>query len=484
MHTLDYNNHEYIVRRRAVVFIGRQKELSLMENLSSSGRFEFLVLFGRRRVGKTRLLREFVSKRSAIFFSAEEKNDPLNLSDFSRAVQTHFDGRSYSVFSSWEDAFGYIGDHISEPLTVIIDEFPFLAAENPSVKSILQHIIDHSWRSKPIFLILCGSSVSFMEKEVMGYKSPLYGRSTSQLELLPFDYFDAASFFPNYSAIDKLLAYGILGGIPCYLQRFSDKITIEQNIASQILETGSFLKDEPQLLLRMELREPSVYNSVFEAIAGGSSKQNEISQKIHEDSSKCNKYISILRDIHLLRRITPYGEEESSRKSVYKITDNYFSFWYRYIFTNRTYYELLGSAEAAADIVGDLPDYMGAAFENICIQYLYRLARMRRLPFVPRNIGRWWGNNPILRRQDDIDILAMDNDRRPQKAIFCECKFRNELFDLDEYNRFMKKHNQLFPEPHERYCYIFTKSGFSDAVLKHAKNDSVKLLTPDDLYVL
>ena len=353
------------------MFIGRQKELSLMDTLSGSGRFEFLVMYGRRCVGKTRLLQEFVSTHKAIFFSAGEKNDPLNLADFSHTAQTYFDGRSYSVFNGWEDAFRYVGDRVSEPLTLIIDEFPFIAAENPSVKSILQHMIDHDWHNKPLFLILCGSGVSFMENEVMGYKSPLYGRSTSQMEVLPFDYYEAAAFFPNYSAIDKLLAYGILGGIPCYLQRFSDKLTIKQNIAAQILETGSFLKDEPQLHLRMELREPSVYNSVFEAIAGEAGKQNEISQKIHEDPSKCNKYISVLRAIRLLDRITPCGEEESSRKSIYRITDNYFAFWYRYIFANKTYYELLGSTDAAADIAGDLSNYMGAKFEK-CVRPIFK----------------------------------------------------------------------------------------------------------------
>lgn len=464
------------------VFIGRQKELSLMETLAASGKFEFLVLYGRRRVGKTRLLQEFISKHPGIFFSAEEKNDPLNLADFSRTVQTYFDGHAYSVFTGWEDAFRYVGDHAADPLTLIIDEFPFIASENPSVKSILQHMIDHDWCNKPVFLILCGSSISFMKNEIMGYKSPLYGRSTSQMEVLPFDYYESAAFFPNYSAIDKLLVYGILGGIPCYLQRFSDQLTIEQNIAAQILETGSFLKDEPQLLLRMELREPSVYNSVFGAIAGGSSRQNEISQKIHEDSTKCNKYISTLRAIRLLDRITPCGEDETSRKSVYKITDNYFAFWYRYIFANKTYYELLGSTDAAADIIGDLSNYMGTIFENICLQYLYRLARMHKLPFIPRYIGRWWGNNPKLHRQDDIDILALDNNHHPENVIFCECKFRNELFDMSEYNKFMEGQGQLFPEPQKRYYYIFSKSGFTNAVAAQAKKDSVTLVKPENLF--
>ena len=269
------------------MFIGRQDELKRLEELCCSDSFEFLVMYGRRRVGKTSLLREYAGTHKTIFFSAQEKNDSLNLVDFSRAVQTSLTGDDFGVFRDWEAAFQYVGDHTgSERVTLIIDEFPFIAQENPTVKSILQHIIDHQWSQKKILLILCGSSVSFMVNEVMGYKSPLYGRSTTQMEVEPFDYLDSAAFFPGYSHIDQLLAYGILGGIPCYLQRFSDKRTIAENIQQEILRTGSFLKDEPQLLLKMELREPAVYNSIFEAIAGGASRMNDIAQKIKEDSGK------------------------------------------------------------------------------------------------------------------------------------------------------------------------------------------------------
>ena len=224
------------------MFIGRHTELKRLEELYCSDGFEFLVMYGRRRVGKTSLLREYAGTHRTIFFSAQEKNDSLNLVDFSRAVQTALTGDDFGAFRDWEAAFQYVGDHSGdEKITLIIDEFPFIAQENPTVKSILQHIIDHQWSKKKIFLILCGSSVSFMVNEVMGYKSPLYGRSTTQMEVTPFDYLDSAAFYPGYSHIDQLLAYGILGGIPCYLQRFSDQRTISENIQQEILRTGSFL---------------------------------------------------------------------------------------------------------------------------------------------------------------------------------------------------------------------------------------------------
>ena len=187
----------------------------------------------------------------------------------------------------------------------MIDEFPYIANSNPSVKSIFQHVIDHEWKNKNIFLILCGSSVSFMESEVLGAKSPLYGRATAHLELKGFDYLESSLFFPRYTNTEKLMAYGILGGIPCYLQTFDPKKTIERNIAHEILRKGSFLKDEPLFLLKKELREPAVYNSILEAIASGASCLNENSTAIHENVTKCSKYLGVLQPLRLIKKSVP-----------------------------------------------------------------------------------------------------------------------------------------------------------------------------------
>ena len=462
------------------MFIGRKSELALLDEMYGRDGFQFLVMYGRRRVGKTSLLCEFAKKYKTIFFSAQEKNDVLNLEDFSKTVQKHFNENYFGTFSDWQTAFQYLGDKASEEkLVLIIDEFPFIAGENPSVKSILQHIIDHSWKEKNIFLILCGSSVSFMENEIMGYKSPLYGRSTGQLEVLPFDYYDSSLFFEKYSNVDKLLAYGILGGIPCYLNAFSDKVSIKKNIAGQIIRTGAFLKDEPQLLLKMELREPAVYNSIFEAVAGGASRLNDIALKTHEESQKCSKYLTTLRSIKLIERITPCGDSETSKKSLYKIADNYYLFWYRFIFSNISYYELLDAFEAADEIINELPGYMGGIFENICCQYMLRLAKKKRLPFVPHSIGRWWGANPKTKKQDDIDILALN--KNGDSAIFCECKFKNSAFDMKEYDDLICA-SQVFTKPEKRYYYLFSKGGYTKAVRERAVKDGTVLVSVDDLF--
>ncbi|MCR5150906.1 MAG: ATP-binding protein [Clostridiales bacterium] len=464
------------------MFIGRQQELEMLNDLYNSNRFEFLVLYGKRRVGKTTLLSEFSKDKNSVFYSAQEKNSALNIESFSKAVQVRYSSSYFGTFESWDSAFRYIGDNTGdERQVIIIDEFPFVAQDTPSIKSTLQHIIDHEWKQKKIFLILCGSSISFMENEVLGYKSPLYGRATATYELLPFDYYDSASFFPNYSINDKLIAYGILGGIPCYLENFSDKLTIAENLEKKVLKTGAFLKEEPQVLLRMELREPAVYNSIFEAISNGASRMNEIAGKIHEDSSKCSKYLDTLRTIKLIEKKYPAGEKETSRKTIYSIADPFFLFWFYFIFSNRSYYEIIGPQKAAKDIVdkNNLSDYMGTVFEKICTEYMKRKAREGKLPFYPNIIGKWWGNNPEKKQQDDVDILLID--KSGEAAIFCECKYRNELFGKSEFEDLVSSSN-LFQKKH-KYYYLFSKSGFTKWVQDKAnKSDNIKLIKVNDLF--
>ena len=464
------------------MFIGRQNELQMLEDLYRSPDFQFLVLYGRRRVGKTSLLQEFSRRHRTIFYSAQEKNDTLNLTDFSAAVQNYFDKTTFGTFSGWETALDYVGNRTTAERTVlIIDEFPFIAGENRSIKSILQHTIDHSWKEKNLFLILCGSSVSFMENEVMGYKSPLYGRATAQYEVLPFDYYDSALFLPGYSVTEKLMTYGILGGIPCYLQNFSDRKTLAENISTQIFRTGAFLKEEPQVLLKMELREPAVYNSILEAIAGGASRLNEISGKIHEDSGKCSRYIDTLRSMKLVDKIMPCGEEDS-RKSIYRITDQYFLFWYHFIFTEKSYFEIIGPTSAAEEILTpeSFSNYMGSVFEQICAQYMTRLARLKALPFIPHKIGKWWGNNPARRGQDDVDVLLLG--RKSAEAIFCECKYKNEAFDKKEFDDLVTA-SLAFPTVERKYFYLFSEGGFTQWIKEEAAGrDDITLVTPDDLF--
>jgi len=459
--------------------IGRRNEINQLEQLYYSNKFEFLIMYGRRRIGKTTILQEFSKKHDTIFFPAQEKNDALNLYDFSKLVQNYFDNGFIAPFSNWENAFDYFGRKATDKrIVLIIDEFPFLAEPNPTIKSILQHKIDHEWKEKNIFLILCGSSVSFMVNEVMGYESPLYGRITGSMEVKAFDYLESAEFFPDYDAIDKLIAYGILGGVPRYLNAFDSRRSIRENIIKEILSAGAFLNDEPQTLLRMELREPMVYNSILEAVSNGCNRVIEISDRIHEEKSKCSKYMLTLQSIRLLEKKVPCGEPESGKKGIYEITDNFYKFWYRYVFSNQSYYAMLGVEKACDEIMEEMNDYMGPIFEDICKQYLIRLAKKGELPFVPYIIGKWWGNNSTIKAQDDVDILAID--KKNERGLFCECKFRNQPMRMEEYDDLVTA-TKIFPHLKEKYMIFISKSGFTESVRKRAENEGAMLLTLDDL---
>ena len=465
--------------------IGRESELEKLENLNNSNKFEFLVLYGRRRVGKTTLLTEFATRHNCLFFSAQDKNSTLNIQEFAKQMKDYFKMDYMPTAENWSNLISQLTEKIemklnkqpNEKVCIIIDEFPFIAKEYPTIKSILQHTIDHIWQKLNIFLILCGSSVSFMINEVLGYSSPLYGRRTANLELEPLNYLKASQFFPNYSNIDKITSYCILGGIPYYLKTFSDKLSIKQNISNSILEDISILREEPLLLLKQEFREPTIYNSIIEAIATGSSKFNEISQKIKEDTSKCSIYIKNLQEVRIITKQIPYGEKQNAKKSIYYLSDSLFRFWYKYVFANTSNLLLLGANEYANQIINDISSVLGIAFENVCLQYLIELAHRNKLPFIPNGIGKWWGNNPKTKKQDDIDIMGL----KDNKGIFCECKFKNEKFDLSEFKDLICA-SEIFPNITEKYYYIFVKSGYTEAVIEESKKYNVKLLTIDDLF--
>lgn len=458
---------------------GRKDELAYLNELYESNTFEFLIMYGRRRVGKTTILQEFAMNTNAIFFPAREKNDSLNLEDFSKAIQFHFDHSFIASFKSWEGAFEYIGHKVTDRTAIIIDEFPYIVEENPSVKSLLQHAIDHNFKSKNIFLILCGSSISIMENEIMGRKSPLHDRQTATLKIKPFNYLESSAFFPNYSNLDKILAYGILGGIPRYLEAFDPSKTIEENIASKIIRNGAYLYEEPDNLLKAELRDTNTYNSILSAISSGRNRIIDIADYIHEDRTKVAKYLTILQTLRLVEKRVPCGESPKSKKSIYVIKNNFLKFWFRYEFTNNTYYSILGPKDAANEIMNDISNFMGDAFEEICKEYVIRQAKQRKLPFIPFYIGKWWGTNPFLKAQDDVDVLVLD--RTQTKAIFIECKFTSNPMPMEEYTDLLDA-TKAFSKVKEKYLYFISKSGFTEPVKKQADLDHAMLLSIDDLF--
>ena len=451
-------------------FIGREQELADLNELYSQDKFQLFVLYGRKRVGKTTLLNEFCKDKDTIFYSAEQSNNKLNLEKFSSRVFNYYDENNLEPFSSWTNALSYIDERQkSEKLVLVIDEFPYLVKKNKALLSELQHLIDHKLTKGNLFMILCGSYMGFMEKEVLGSKSPLFGRRTAQLHMKPFNYQTSSIFLDGFSDTQKLELYGAFGGTPLYLQQINPKENFEENIKRAYLKVTSYLYEESLLLLRQEVQEPSVYSAIIEAIASGHTKANEISTKIGEDSAKCLKYIKTLCELGILHKETPFGEKDSSRKTIYGISDFMFRFWYRYVFANRTLIET-GAQQAlwAKRIEPDYNSYMGLVFEKVCTDYLSIKNAKGELPILFTSIGRWWGTNPATHVQEEIDLIANDG----KDYIFGECKWRNEKLDLSVL-RELKNKADIYNKNRKRTYYIlFSKSGFTDAVINEANSDN------------
>lgn len=463
------------------MFLGRKYELSELNSMYKKDGFKFIVIYGRRRVGKTSLISEFCRGKEHIFYIAIEQNDKVALESFSSKVLEKFPTAKsiIDVFPSWDKAFEYISSQAgNQRIILAIDEYPYLVGSNPSISSILQKHIDTGFKTSNIFLLLCGSSMSFMENQVLGYKSPLYGRRTAQFKIEPFDYYESSLFFKDSSNVNKVLAYGAAGGIPQYLATIAETDGVERGIYQSFFKKSGPLYEEPENLLKQELREPAVYNSIITAIANGASRLNEISTKTGEDSKKCSKYLKSLLDLQIVEKEYPQGIK-TERSSLYRLKDNMFRFWYRFIPKNITNIESgLGEQVLKTRVMPEISDYLGRVFEDICKEYIIRRNREMTLPFMFNTIGRWWGTNPQTKSQEEIDILAAYQDN----AIFGECKWRNEPLGVPVLNELIRKAEILKKYRNNTYI-LFSKSGFTEELIIEAnKRDNVELIDLNMLF--
>ena len=376
------------------MFIGRENELNTLNRLYNSDKFEFAVIYGRRRVGKTALINEFVNDKDNIFFTGVETNAKQNLDNFSSCIMEYNTGLATGAsFNNFQAALEYVFELAkTKRIVLVIDEYPYVARASKSLASTLQLLIDKNKDTSKLFLILCGSSMSYMEDHVLAYKAPLYGRRTAQFKIKPFEFSEVCRYFKNFSDEDKALAYGIMGGTPQYLIQLDDKLSIEENIKNTHLNPSSSIFEEPNNLLKQEVREPAIYNAVITAIATGSSKMNEISNKIDEDTSVCATYIKNLITLGIVKKESPYGEK-STRKTIYSIEDNMFRFWYRFVPENTSVISRGATDLAYSRIAPELSSYMGSVFEDICKQYLWKLLLEGKCAVSFTELGRWWGAN-------------------------------------------------------------------------------------------
>ncbi len=447
------------------MFIGRDKELNALEQFYKSDKFEFVVIYGRRRVGKTALINQFIGDKKSIYFMGVESNEKQNLENLSKSIIECSSGiQTETSFASFQTALEYAFKLAeNERIILAIDEYPYVARSSKSLASTLQMLIDQYKDSSKLMLILCGSSMSYMEDHVLAYKAPLYGRRTAQMKIQPFDFKESCHYLKNMSDEDKALIYGIVGGTPQYLLQMNDKLSVEENIKNTYLNPMSFLYEEPLNLLKQEVREPAIYNAIITAIATGRSRMSEISSKVGEDTNVCSGYIKNLINLGIIKKETPYGEK-ASKKAIYAIEDNMFYFWYRFVVDNNSVI-----ARGAVDLVykriePELSNYMGKVFEEICKQYLWKQLLAGSAPVEFHSLGRWWGNNPVQKSQAEIDIMGEQDN---ETALFAECKWRNEKVDLDILEKLIGR-SEIFSYKNVHY-YLFAKSGFTKGCMDKAE---------------
>jgi AAA+ ATPase superfamily predicted ATPase len=437
------------------MFLGREKELESLEKMYQKNNFQMTVVYGRRRIGKTALLNEFIKGKNALYLPAEEVNDSLNLQKFSRLLGEKLGIKNFPSLNDWNSLFTLIKEQLGDKhLVVVIDEYPYAASANKSLNSILQHVIDYEFKDTNIFLILCGSSMSFMENQVLGEKSPLFGRRTGQLKVNPLDYYDSARFYPNVSNEDKIRYYACVGGTPYYLSLINQELSFEENLRELYFEISGYLNNESILLMKQEFREPANYNAVLQAVASGSNTLSEIVGFTKLENTLVSKYLLTLQELNYIERVIPFGSNPLKGKtSQYHITENFIAFWYRYIFSIRSEIERGNGAVYFDLALNDLPDFIGPIFEEVSRQYLRRLNGQRKLPFIAKSFGKWWGKDKKGVVQElDVVVESVTG----KELLVGECKWRNS-FKVNKTIEVLNERAEYFNQ-YTTLKYLFTKN--------------------------
>lgn len=456
-------------------FIGREYELKELNEEYNKGNFALSVIYGRRRVGKTYLIKEFLKDKKGYYFVALESNALINLSLLSIAVYEACGNlKGLPDFLDFESAFRYLFEYTKENRIVfVIDEYPYLAQTAEYISSLLQKLIDEYRDNSKLFLILCGSSMSFMENQVLAYKSPLYGRRTSQLKINPFNYLDAAKFVESYSYKEKAIVYGLTGGIAEYLTFFNDNVELKTNIINNFLKTSGRLFEEATNLLKQELRQPKTYNDILFAIAGGASKLNEIATKLNMQTGGLTYYINSLVELGIVEKKTPVLDRKNKRP-VYVIKDTMFRFWYYFVQKNMNLINMeLGEMVYDKQVKTRLNEYMGSVFEKITIEYFEQRLRKGKLNFIPTDYGNWWGNDKIRKKESEIDLLAYDENNN---YLFAEVKWKNKKADEIALNELIEKSMNFGCL--DRHYWLISLSGFEE----NNEYDGVELIDINDIY--
>ena len=452
-------------------FIGRQSELRTLEQeyRRDGG---FVVIYGRRRVGKTRLIKEFIKDKPAVYFLATEEVEAQSMKRMAgviaRATGNALLGNV--TFSDWADLFRAVAAYQPDQKKVIVlDEFPYMVKTNPAFPSILQNIWDEFLQDSNIMLILSGSLIGMMKKHALSYDSPLYGRRTAQIRLMPLPF---TAVYASQS-------------LP-----FEQEPLIDQ-VRSIVLSKNGFLYEEPNFLLRDEVQTPINYFSIIRVIADGNHKLSKICGVLEQESPSISPYLATLSELGFVVKDTPITEKnpKHSRKGLYFVSDNFTRFWFRYVYPYKGELELDNQQIVLDELQKTfISSFVAFAYEDVCKNIFAELCRSGQLAFVPSRIGSYWHND--LNADTEIDVAAVD--RQNKRLFIGECKYHQKPVDLPVLTALQQKvaastdlHNSFIRQGYQVLYGLFSKSGFSDRLIAFSKEcDDLLLINEDQIVQL
>ncbi|OAA29450.1 hypothetical protein AT15_01900 [Kosmotoga arenicorallina S304] len=453
------------------MFVDRKEEILVLEKeyMKASS---FVVIYGRRRTGKTTLIEKFIENRSALYFLATEEPEVIQRRRFQRLLFDYTGDRVLSNFDQpldWESLF-IIFSRQSGKKILVMDEFQYLATVNPAFPSVFQLVWDRYLKESNTMVILCGSLITMMLGQVLRYSSPLYGRRTAQILLKPLSFESYGKFF-DFDDKEKLLEfYSITGGIPKYIEEarsFEDPIKF---IVEAILDKDSYLYREPFFLLEKETNAVGTYMSIIAQIADGKNRIGEIASAFNSNPSHFTRYLKVLRDLDFVERMVSVTEKnpERSKKGIYLIKDRFLNFWFQYVFPFLGYLEIRKIDPALRSIKNTFRSVLvPLVYEALCREATNTMAARGELPFVPEKIGKWWD------RKNDVDIVGISKD----KIITGECKYTSSPMDTKSLY-LLEKRTEMIAQGKEPFYILFSKSGFTSELQEISrKKDNIKLIT-------
>lgn len=446
--------------KNTFVFINRAEELSFLNKKYDSSKAEFIIIYGRRRIGKTALIKQFIKDKKAVYHLVSRETEHEQINEFHQTL-THTLPELADLKDNWDVLLTRLKEY--PRLILVIDEFQNLINTKKEILSRFQKIWDESLKHSSIMLILTGSSIGMMETEVLGYKSPLYGRRTGQWNVQPFPFQESRKFFKSYSLIDQIRSFAILGGIPFFLEQFNPNLSVKENIIENIANKGCVLREETRNLLREELREPKNYFSILKTVAHGKTTFNEIVQHTGIPKNSVNKYLLSLQQLHLLQKKLPVTAHEKSKQGRYVITDHCFDFWFRFIFPNETFLEQNYEQTVHDLIWPKIDEYVSFPFEQVCREIV-----LSDQPFYAK-IGSWWYQH------HEIDIVALNEQKN--MILFGECKWQKKKMDTSVYERLLEKKESVRWKNtcRKEQIVLFSKSGFTVGLEKIAEREGIIL---------